>query len=142
MKAYICCLAILVFAALPARGTLYMYPNDKRPAVSLAEACIIAKHLLKTRGDEKRFYITGASLLGSKEQDGWGAWNLMHYDKDGNHVNVYIQFPSGHVGLHYYPHDYDKNGGDQDVKFDKTAKQILAEQDADDRSAAAVKQKF
>jgi len=127
MKHLICSLLLLVTPVLPALGSLYAYPKNKRPAVTLAEACEIAARLLETQGDEKQFYVTRVSLFGSKEQDGSGAWNLQHDDKDGNSVNVYIPFPTGNVGLHYYPHDYSKNGGDKEVDFNKTAKQTLAE---------------
>ena len=128
MKLLLCSLLLFAVPVMPALGSLYSYPENKRPAVTLAEACKIAAHLLGTQGDEKRFYVTSVSLFGSKEQDGWGAWNLQHHDKEGNSVNVYIPFPTGKVGLHYYPHDYSKNGGDKEVDFDKTAKQTLAEQ--------------
>lgn len=130
MRVYIYCFIFFTLATFPALGNLYSYPEDKRPTVSLADACKIAKHLLKARDDHKRYYITEVSLFGSREQDGWGAWNLWHYDKDGNKINVYIPFPTGHVGFHYYPHDYDKKGGDEEVDLEKSAEQILAEQDS------------
>ncbi len=129
MKTFVCCLSILASAVFPAHGDLYSYPIDKKPAVSLAQACSIAETLLKTRGDGKKYYITRVSLYGSKEQDGWGAWNLFHFDEKGNKINVYIPFPTGDVGLHYYPHDYSTNGGGEEIDFEKTAAQILAEQD-------------
>jgi hypothetical protein len=50
--------------------------------------CHAYARLLETQGDEKQFYVTRVSLFGSKEQDGSGAWNLQHDDKDGNSVNV------------------------------------------------------
>ena len=78
--------------------------------------------MLVSRGDNKRFYVTGVSLFGNAKQDGWGAWNLSYYDKDRNHVNAHIPFPTGRCNLHYYPHDYQKNGGDKEVDFDSAAK--------------------
>ena len=141
MKNLLISLLLFGISATSALGSMYSYPDNKRPAVTLADACKIATYLLSTQGDEKRFYVTSVSLYGSKEQDGWGAWNLYHHDKDGNKVNVFIQFPTGKVGLHYYPHDYSKNEGDRKVAFDKSALQILAEQGGTGQPATRPKSK-
>jgi hypothetical protein len=110
----------LVFSA--AHGSLYSYPEDKRPTISLEEACKIATRMLKTQGDQDRYYVIEVILLGDEKGTGVGAWNLMHYDRKGNRVQAYIPFPKGKPALHYYPHDYDKRGGDREVEFDAVPK--------------------
>ncbi len=115
--------ASLVFVAiwlLPlfTQASLFDYPLNKRPEISLLEACQIAQRMLKTQGDDERYYIIEVSLFGDREQSGEGAWNLSHSDAKGNTVNAFIPFPSGKPSLHYYPHDYSTNGGDREIKFE------------------------
>ena len=109
---------LLFLAGSVAYASLYSYPENKRPAITLEDACKIAKRLLKTQGDQDRYYVIEGSLFGDEKQTGWGAWSLLHYDSKGNTVNVYIPFPTGKASLHYYPHDYDKKGGDREINFD------------------------
>ena len=68
MKLLLCSLLLFAVPVMPALGSLYSYPENKRPAVTLAEACKIAAHLLGTQGDEKRFYVTSVSLLVRKSK--------------------------------------------------------------------------
>ena len=113
---------LLLFLLVPsiAFASIYSYPNKKRPAVSLKEACLIAEAMLRAHGDEERYFITEVTLCGDKEQSGWGAWNLWHYDKRGNQVNAYIPFPTGRCGLHYYPHNHRTKGGAREVEFERS----------------------
>src|SRR5688572_6501939 len=111
-------LVLLFLTPAIALGSLYSYPSSKRPAVSLREACLIAEAMLRAQGDEGRYFITEVTLCGDKQQSGWGAWNLWHYDKHGNHVNAYIPFPTGKPGLSYYPRDKRAKGREREVEFD------------------------
>jgi hypothetical protein len=112
---------LILFFLTPtiAFASLYSYPNKKRPAVSLKEACLIAEAMLRTQGDEGRYFTTEVTLCGDKQQSGWGAWNLWHYDKRGNQVNAYIPFPTGSPGLSYYPRDHRTKGGEREIEFER-----------------------
>jgi hypothetical protein len=106
-------------------ASIYSYPNTKRPAVSLKEACLIAEAMLRSRGDEGRYFITEVTLCGDKEQSGWGAWNLWHYDKRGNQVNAYIPFPTGRCGLNYYPRDHRTKGREREIEFQRNGLTVI-----------------
>jgi hypothetical protein len=122
MKIFLTMLSFAFAASSVCQASLYSYPEKKRPAISLIEACQIAQKMLKTQKDDKRYFITEVNLLGDKEQSGWGAWNLWHYDAKGNKVNVYIPFPTGKPSLNYYPYNYSTKGGEREVEFDSIPK--------------------
>jgi hypothetical protein len=124
MKTILYTILYTLFIVSSANADTYGYPDKKRPAVSLDQACKIAQIMLSSKNDEKRFYITEVSLLGNDKQDGSGGWNLWHYDEKGNKVNAHISFPTGVCTLYYYPHDRMKNGGDKKIVFD-TATNLL-----------------
>ena len=110
----------LLLAASIAAASLYFYPNTKKPALSLREACDIAEAMLKVRGDENRYHITEVNLYGDEKQSGGGGWNLRHYDSLSNVVNASVLFPETNCSLHYYPHDYSTKGGDREYKFHRS----------------------
>jgi len=115
MKSQFTLLCLLVPSI--AFGSIYSYPDTKRPAITLKEACVIAEAMLRAHGDERRYFITDVTLCGDKEQSGWGAWNLRHYDKLGNQVNAYAPLATGRCGLAYYPRDRRTKGGEREVEF-------------------------
>src|SRR4030095_5108419 len=121
-------LAALLFpffcASSIAFASLYAYPNNKKPAVSLIEACEMAATMLKSQGDEGRYHIVGARLLGDESQSGDGAWTIYFYDTDGNQVWAHIPLRDQFCALHYYPHDYDKKGGDREVEFARAGTKV------------------
>jgi hypothetical protein len=117
---------LVLFFLTPAiaLGSLYSFPNNKRPAVPLKDACLIADAMLRSQGDDGRYFITEVTLCGDKQQSGWGAWNLWHYDKHGNQVNAYIPFPTGKSSLSYYPRGKRIKGREREVEFERDGMKI------------------
>ncbi len=108
---------VIAVLATTSIASLYLYPKTLRPHTPLAEACSIARNMLITQADEATYFITGVSLFGDREQSGSGAWNLMHYDAEGNHINAHVPFPHGQPNLHYYDKAYPTNGRERLVTF-------------------------
>jgi hypothetical protein len=119
MKSPLLLLLLLLLLPSIAFGSIYSYPDTKRPAISLRDACLIAEAMLREHGNEGRYSITEVVLCGEKAQSGWGAWNLWHYDKRGNRVNAYIPFPKGRCSLSYYPREHRTKGGEREAKFQR-----------------------
>jgi hypothetical protein len=75
------------------QGSLYDYPEDKRPAVSLNEACTIGKTVLERLGLEKDAYVYEVTILGDEGQTGAGAWTLHYRNPQGDKIQISIYFP-------------------------------------------------
>jgi hypothetical protein len=72
------------------RGSVYQYPQDKRPAVSLKEACAISETILAKLGLGKDYYIFNVVIHGDESQSGAGAWTLMYRNTQGDQVQIGI----------------------------------------------------
>jgi hypothetical protein len=75
------------------QGSLYSYPEDKRPAVSLKEACTIAETILGKLGLEKGAYVFGVTIMGDEGQTGAGTWTLDYRNAQGDKIRIGIPFP-------------------------------------------------
>ena len=70
----------------------YIYPKEKRPSVSLHDACKIADNLF-SKLELKGYYVLSASLLGDENQTGAGCWNIDFANSDGTTVKIGVSFP-------------------------------------------------
>jgi hypothetical protein len=83
----------LVLCCSIAQGSLYTYPDDKRPSMSLQEACTIGDKILGKLNLEKGFYIYGVAIYGDEGQTGAGAWTLYYRNAQGDKIQLGIYFP-------------------------------------------------
>ena len=75
------------------QGSLFIYPEDKRPAVSLTKACTIGETILGKLGLEKGAYVYGVTILGDEGQTGAGTWTLDYRNEQGDKIRIGIYFP-------------------------------------------------
>lgn len=124
-------ITLILVAISPLYASLYSYPKDKRPAVSLAEADAIARKMLKSKGFDREYYAVTVSLFGDKEGSGWGAWNIWCYNVKGDLIATHIPFPTGNCTMTLYP-----GGGsspdrkDEEIVFESAEKMKAAPQSA------------
>jgi len=135
MKLLATIIGIILVAICPLYASLYSYPKDKRPAVSLAQADAIARKMLKSRSFDKEYYAVTVSLYGDEEGSGWGAWNIWCYNDKGDLAATYIPFPTGKCTMTLYPGGRSSSDGkDEKIIFD-TAEKMKAEQGVAPQSA-------
>ncbi len=118
MKTFLTIL-LLALAFQSTWASLYEYPQNKRPEVSLSEAIEVTNDMLKARDHEQKYHIVGASLLGDKDQSGGGAWTLFLSDTEGNQVWAHIQLKSAYCSLTYYPRDQSEEDISTSIEFDR-----------------------
>src|ERR1041385_6402192 len=117
-------IAALVLTSAITFAALYEYPHNKKPAVSLPEACDIATAMVKSQRDEKRYHYTGAYLMGDGSESGDGYWNIYLFDTDENQIEARIPLQESVCSLHYFPHDYSTNGGDRAIDFSRNGTKV------------------
>lgn len=128
--------AILLCALMPissAFGSLYIYPEGKRPAVSLRQACGIAETILAKLGIEKDYYVLDVVIAGDKGQTGAGAWNLGYRNAQGATIKVVVYFPEDLCILMMHPKvgEHSEKGYTRDGEISK--KWIEKEAEAQER---------
>lgn len=109
-------IAYMFLSASFCHGTSYSYPPDKRPSLSLREACGVGEKLLSKLGLESRFYIYDVWLNGDEKGSGKGAWHLRCCSPEGDEIQISIHFPDDLCVVRPEP----KGGNPQ--KMDTTAK--------------------
>lgn len=97
--------AVLCLASPNAIASLYGYPEDKQPEITLSRACQIAESLLAKLGHGQGYYAYGVSLLGDKKQTGAGAWTLMYRNIKGDQIRFGIYFPEDRCFVAESPKD-------------------------------------
>jgi hypothetical protein len=125
MKALLFLIAMF-WGTRAAQGSLSAYPEKKKPAVSLIEACQLGHAMLETQGDSKKYHIIAARLYGDEKQSGDGGWTIYFYDKRGNQAWAFVPLRNNFCRLSYYPHDRDKRGGDRRVSFSRSGTRVFA----------------
>ncbi len=88
MNIHAAVICFLLSASL-AFGSLYSYPENKRPAVSLKEACVISETILRKLALED-YYVLNVTILGDEGQTGDGAWTLMYRNVRGDQIQISI----------------------------------------------------
>lgn len=73
-----------------ARGESHSYPLDKRPSLSMGQACGIGERLLAVLGFDKEYFFTDVSLWGDGTGSGGGAWHLECRNMDGDSISMSI----------------------------------------------------
>ncbi len=100
---------IIIFCSLlisaEAIGSLYQYPTDKRPAVSLKEACAISETILAKMGLEKEYYVLKVYIYGDEGGTGDGAWTLMYRNQRGDQIQIGVYLKEDFVVLTNIPKD-------------------------------------
>jgi len=130
-------IGLLVLFSPVVEASLYEYPANKRPAVSLKEAERIAEMFLTKLGVEKQYYVVRVNLHGDERQTGAGAWNLVYSNSKEDKIHVGIYLTKDLCLVTRYPKDggrtekgYTRNG--QISKEWLKVKKNLREKDADD----------
>ncbi len=90
--------ALMVFAcvllsAATCPGNSFSYPPEKRPSLSLKDACGIGEKLLGKMGLENEFHILGVSIWGDEKGSGAGTWKLECRNAEGDEIHMSIHFP-------------------------------------------------
>ncbi len=112
MRTLIIFICIVIFCPI-ARANLYFYPENKRPAVSLKDACAIGEVILGKLGLEKDAYVYGVTIFGDEGQTGAGAWNLDYRNEQGDKIRISISFPEDYCYVMLTP----KAGGYSEKGF-------------------------
>jgi hypothetical protein len=115
MKSIVVIACILLSASM-CRGTTYGYLPERRPLLSLREACGVGEKLLSKLGVESRFYIYGVWITGDEKGSGKGAWHLRCCSPEGDEIQISIHFPEDFCFVRPEP----KDGNPQ--KMDTTEK--------------------
>ncbi len=86
-----------------AHGDSYSYPLDKRPSISMQDACGIGVKLLTALGLEKDFFLTGMSLWGDGTSSGGGAWRLECRNTEGDALSMSIHIDDDYCFVVPFP---------------------------------------
>jgi hypothetical protein len=87
-------------------ASLYRYPEDKQPQISVKQACDIAESILAKLGHGQGYFAYEVSILGDEGQTGGGAWTLMYRNTNGDKIQFGIYFPEDRCFVAVIP----KNG--------------------------------
>lgn len=132
------------FCSFQAMGSLFQYPEDKRPAVSLQEACVISETIFAKLGLGKDYFVFQVLIYGDEEQTGDGAWNLTYRNTKGDQIHVALYLTEDFCIVRTIPKagkstaiGYTR-GGDISPKWLEWQKQ-LRDQEANDPFRAPIK---
>ena len=86
-----------------ANASLYSYPEDKQPQITLKQAYEIAESLVVKLGYGQGFFSVSASVHGDEEQSGAGTWNLIFRNVKGDKIQFGIYFPQDRCFVAFIP---------------------------------------
>jgi hypothetical protein len=93
----------MLLSASMCPGNSYDYPPEKRPSLSLKEACGIGEKLLAMLGMEREFYILDVSIWGDEKGSGIGTWKLQCRNTEGDEIHMSIHFPEDYCFVRSEP---------------------------------------
>jgi hypothetical protein len=109
-------IAYMLLSASMCPGSSYDFPPEKRPSLSLKEACSVGEKILSKLGLESRFYVYDVWITGHEKEAGSGAWHLRCCSQEGDEISMSIHFPADFCFVRPEP----KEGNPQ--KMDTTQK--------------------
>jgi hypothetical protein len=120
-------LTCVLLGVSTAHGDSFSYPLDKRPSLSMQEACGIGERLLVVLGFDKECFFTRASLWGDGTASGGGAWHLECRNIDGDAISLSIHINNDYCHVSPYPRTEKSKLNDYKAKGYTRAGQISKE---------------